>query len=169
MRDDALDGEMDATIVETAFHDGVEDAKLLRSPVVRDAMARATVRGVVRHFASYGGGPLAFAPNPPAQVRATLTRDGIRVAWNAATSGFTPARYVIYRSADGRGFGRPQPVPNAMDYAFDDAKRAGPSSSGWRPHGPAGIPVRDRGAGDPAHPANRGSTSGNRSWPRSRS
>jgi hypothetical protein len=72
----------------------------------------------VRHFATYGGGPLAFAPNPPAQVRATLTRDGIRVAWNAATRGFTPARYVIYRSADGRGFGRPQAVANALDFTF---------------------------------------------------
>ena len=118
IRDDALGGEMDATIVETAFHDSVEDAKLLRSPVIRDAMAQATVRGVVRHFATYGGGPLAFAPNPPAQVRATLTRDGIRVAWNAATRGFTPARYVIYRSADGRGFGRPQAVANALDFTF---------------------------------------------------
>lgn len=120
IRDDALGGEMDATIVETAFHDSVEDAKLLRSPVVRDAMAKATTRGVVRHFASYGGGAVAFAPNPPAQVRATLTRDGIQVAWNAAGSGFTPARYVIYRSADGRGFGRPQPVANALDFTFTD-------------------------------------------------
>ena len=120
IRDDTLGGEMDATIVETAFHDSVEDARLLRSPTLRDAMAQATVRGLVRHFATYGGGPLTFAPNPPMQVRATLTDTGIRVAWNAATSGYTPARYVIYRSAGGHGFGRPQAVTHALDFTFTD-------------------------------------------------
>ncbi len=120
IRDDVLGGEMDATIVETAFHDSVEDARLLRSPVVRDAMASSTFRGLVRHFATHGSGPLAFAPNPPGQVRATLTEGGLRVSWNAATRGFTPARYVIYRSADGFGFGRPQTVTNALDFTFTD-------------------------------------------------
>jgi N-acetylmuramoyl-L-alanine amidase len=120
IRDDTLGGEMDATIVETAFHDSVEDARLLRSPMVRDAMAQATARGLVRHFATHGGGPLAFAPNPPVQVRATLTATGIRVSWNAATSGYTPARYAIYRSADGHALGRPRAVTNALDFTFTD-------------------------------------------------
>ncbi len=118
IRADALANEMDATIVEAAFHDSVEDARLLRSPTVRDAMARATVRGIVRHLATYGGGPLTFAPQPPTAVRARLTDRGIEVAWNAAGSGYTPSAYVVYRSEDGLGFGRPQPVSGALDFTF---------------------------------------------------
>lgn len=118
IRDDVLGGEMDATILEVAFHDSVEDALLLRSPKVREAVARATTQGVVKQFAAYGGGPLAFAPSAPIQPRATLTREGVQVAWNAATSGFTASHYLVQRSLDGRGFGRPVAVTNALDATF---------------------------------------------------
>ena len=120
IRNDVLGGEMDATIVECAFHDSVEDALLLRSPIVRDAMARATLHGLIRHFATVGAGPIGFPPSPPIQVRAIAHPEGIRVAWNAATNGFTPTHYVVQRSTDGRGFGHPLAVTNALDVLLTD-------------------------------------------------
>ena len=75
---------------------------------------------MIRHFAAIGAGPIGFPPSPPIQVRAIAHPDGIRVAWNAATSGFTPTHYVVQHSADGRGFGAPRAVTNALDVLLTD-------------------------------------------------
>jgi hypothetical protein len=83
-------------------------------------MARATLHGLIRHFATVGAGPIGFPPSPPIQLRAIADSDGIRVAWNAATNGFTPTQYDVQRSTDGRGFGHPLAVTNALDVLFTD-------------------------------------------------
>ena len=46
--------EFDATIVEVAFHDNNEDAELMRDPEVRDAIARATYKGLINVFPRSG-------------------------------------------------------------------------------------------------------------------
>ena len=45
---------MDATIVEVAFHDSVEDAAIMRDPLGRDQIARSMYQGTVQYFATYG-------------------------------------------------------------------------------------------------------------------
>jgi hypothetical protein len=98
----------DAAIIETAFHDNVEDAKLLRDPKARQAMARASAQALVRYFNEFDGGPLVFLPEPPANVRAFGTNDGVRIAWEPGGSGGgSPNGYLVYRSTNGYGFGNP--------------------------------------------------------------
>jgi hypothetical protein len=108
--------EMDATIIEVAFHDNASDALLMRDPKARAAVGRAAMHAVVRYMAQFDGAPLEFLPEPPANVRATGATDGsITLQWDLAPgsggSG-TPTGYVIYRSTDGRGFGNPITVSN---------------------------------------------------------
>lgn len=110
IRGDALANEMDATIVEVAFHDDASDAKLLRDPKVRLACARATYQGLLRYFAQFDGAPLVFLPEPPSEPRAVAVAGGVRVSWSApvAQGGSGAATgYLVYRSTDGRGFGDP--------------------------------------------------------------
>ncbi|HNQ90920.1 MAG TPA: hypothetical protein PKM73_20080 [Verrucomicrobiota bacterium] len=110
IRGDALDYEMDATIVEVAFHDSDPDARLLRDPKARTWCARAVCHGLVRYFAQYDGASLVFLPEPPADPRAGDGADGIRISWSPppsqAGSG-VPTAYRVYRSTDGYGFGSP--------------------------------------------------------------
>ena len=47
--------EMDATIIEVAFHDNVQDAALLRDPKVRDQLARSIYQGTLEYFDNWGG------------------------------------------------------------------------------------------------------------------
>ncbi|RMF86001.1 MAG: hypothetical protein D6744_00440, partial [Planctomycetota bacterium] len=47
--------EFDATLVELAFHDNVQDAELLRDARVRRAMARACVHGIIRFLNTLPG------------------------------------------------------------------------------------------------------------------
>lgn len=100
----------DATIVEVAFHDNPSDAELLRDSKARNWIARATYQGVLRYLNQFDAVPLNFLPEPPGNVRALATADGIAVSWAApvaqAGSG-APSGYVVYRSADGYGFGDP--------------------------------------------------------------
>lgn len=117
VRDDVLGSEMDATIVETAFHDDANDAKLLRDPRVRRLMARSTYQALVRYFNQFDSAPLAFLPEPPLNVRATAADDGsIRVAWQQQIqpgSG-NATGFVVYRSTDGYAFGNPVFVPGGL-------------------------------------------------------
>lgn len=108
INNNALNGEMDATIIEVAFHDNADDARLLRDPKARNWVARASYQGLLRYFNQFDAAPLVFLPEPPVNVRAMATNNGIRVAWSApvAQSGSGGATgYVVYRSADGYGFG----------------------------------------------------------------
>src|SRR5690606_24586615 len=47
--------EMDATIIEVAFHDDVQDAQLMRDPKVRDQLARSTYEATLEYFDNWGG------------------------------------------------------------------------------------------------------------------
>jgi hypothetical protein len=117
INNNAIGGEFDATIIEVAFHDNPDDAKLLRDPRVRNVMARAAYQGVVRYMNEFGGAPLVFSPEPPANVRARATNSSeIVVAWSPSTStaGGSATGYLVYRSTDGYGFGDPVGVAGGL-------------------------------------------------------
>jgi hypothetical protein len=110
IRGDAINWEMDATILEVAFHDNYYDALLMRDPKVRNWMARATYQGVVRYMNQFDGVPLNFLPEPPGNVRAVATANGIAISWSTpvAEFGTAPATgFVVYHSSNGYGFGNP--------------------------------------------------------------
>lgn len=112
--------EMDATIIEVAFHDDVDDAKLLRAPLARSAIAKAAMHAVVKYMNQFAGAPLNFLPEPPANVRARGAVGGsITLNWEPPASvggSGAPTGYVIYRSSDGYGFGNPISVGNVTRY-----------------------------------------------------
>ena len=119
IRNDTLGGEMDATIVEVAFHDDDSDAKLMRDPKVRNWVARAAYQGVVRYMNEFDGAPLVFLPEPPGNVRAIASGSNIVVSWSApvAQSGSGAATgYVLYQSTNGYGFGSPIAVGNVSTF-----------------------------------------------------
>jgi hypothetical protein len=105
--------EMDATIIEVAFHDDVMDAAIMRDPTGRDQIARSTLQGTVQYFSLYGS-PLVTntsLPTPPTNVRAASNASGaVTVNWVAGPS--TPASvygaaatgFKVYASVDGYGF-----------------------------------------------------------------
>lgn len=116
IRNDTLDGEMDATIVEVAFHDNDSDARLLRDPKVRNWVARATYQGVVRYMNEFDGVPLTFLPEPPQNPRAIASGSNVVVSWSSpiAQSGSdTATGYLVYQSTNGYGFGNPVAVNSA--------------------------------------------------------
>jgi hypothetical protein len=116
IRNDTLGGEMDATIVEVAFHDNDSDARLLRDPKVRNWVARATYQGVVRYMNEFDGAPLTFLPEPPQNPRAIASGSNVVVSWSApiAQSGSGSATgYVVCQSTNGYGFGSPIGVSGA--------------------------------------------------------
>lgn len=119
--------EMPATIVEVAFHDNATDALLMRDPKARAAVARATLHGIVKFMNQVDTNnppPLAFLPEPPTNLRAIATSNGaIALAWTApASSGGSqaPTNYVIYRSANGIGFGQPVSVGNITSHTLSN-------------------------------------------------
>lgn len=106
-----INGEFDATIIESAFHDSQLDAELLRDPKVRDAIGRASYQGIVKFFRAIDGNatPLTMLPGKVTQVRAETVADGnVKVTWTApaanAYNGDAPTGYRIYGSANGYGF-----------------------------------------------------------------
>jgi hypothetical protein len=108
--DNANADEFDATIVEVAFHDNVSDAALMRDPLTRDRIGRATYQGSVRYFDEFGGltSP-AMAPAAPAAVRTAVAANGdLTLAWAApaanAVVGDAATKYVVYVSRNGYGF-----------------------------------------------------------------
>ena len=108
--------EMAATIIEVGFHDQESDAKLMRDPKVRLAVAKASMQAVVRYMNTYAGAPLAFLPDAPQNLRTSGTANGsVTLNWSAPVSvggSGTPTGYVVYRSSDGRGFGNPVVLGN---------------------------------------------------------
>jgi hypothetical protein len=119
IRNNTLGGEMDATIVEVAFHDDDEDARLLRDPKVRNWVGRATYQAVVRYMNEFDGASLVFLPEPPGNVRAISSGGNIVVSWSppVAQGGSGAATgYVLYQSTNGYGFGNPIFVGNTTSY-----------------------------------------------------
>lgn len=103
----------DATILEVAFHDSPDDARLLRDPKVRDIAGRCSYQALVRYMNEFDGLPLQFLPEPPRNLRALGAPEGVRVAWDAPPDADrNPVEsYWVCRSEDGWGFGRPVRVP----------------------------------------------------------
>jgi hypothetical protein len=121
IRGDVINWEMDATILEVAFHDNYYDALLMRDPKVRNGMARAAYQGVVRYMNQFDAAPLSFLPEPPGNVRAVATTDGIAISWNTPVAEFSTgpaAGYVVYQSTDGFGFGQPIRVNGGAATSF---------------------------------------------------
>ena len=104
-------GEFDATIVETGFHDNTLDAQMLRDPKVRDALARATYEGTVKYFTAIdrSTSTSTFMPGSPTDVYAQVNGEGsVTVSWTppvASTyNGDAATGYMIYGSTNGYGF-----------------------------------------------------------------
>ena len=103
--------EMDATIIEVAFHDSVEDAQLMRDPKVRAQMAKSTLDATLEYFADMANTAIpAAAPAAPASPRATVAANGnVTLNWSAGPTGAqggTASGYRVYVSRDGKGFGK---------------------------------------------------------------
>ncbi len=105
--------EMDATIIEVAFHDSVEDAAIMRSPKGRDQIARSTLQGAVQYFSLYGSPVVANTnlPSAPTNVRVVSNASGaVTLNWAAGLSspasvyGNPATGYKVYASVDGYGF-----------------------------------------------------------------
>jgi len=103
--------EFDATILEVAFHDNVEDAALLLDPKVRDAVARSSVHGIVKFLNSLPGStiPLVMPPTEPRGVRAVHDGSGgVVLSWDdplvGEAYGGTRTGFRVYRSTNGYGF-----------------------------------------------------------------
>lgn len=117
IRWDAINHEMDATLLEVAYHDHVQDSALMLSPKVRQWVARSMVRGLVQYFEEFGkGGPLVYTPDAPVAIVAANAGGGnAQITWQPAKS--TPSEggqadeYLVYRSTNGYGFGNPVRVP----------------------------------------------------------
>jgi hypothetical protein len=109
----SISNEFDATIVEVAFHDSKDDAKLLRDPKVRDLVGRCAWQGIIRYLNEFDGLPLQFLPDPPRNPRATTGPESVSIVWEPpADSDRNPVEsYVIWRSENGYGFGHPVRVP----------------------------------------------------------
>ncbi|NOS69361.1 MAG: hypothetical protein HOP33_05450 [Verrucomicrobia bacterium] len=113
IRNDTLGGEMDATIIEVAFHDDASDALLLRDPKARNWIARASYQAVLRYMNEFDAAPLTFLPEPPANVRVAASGSNMVLNWSApvAQGGSGAATgYVVYQSTNGYGFGNPVAV-----------------------------------------------------------
>ena len=104
--------EMDATIIEVAFHDSVEDAAIMRDPKGRDQLARSAYQGTIEYFAAWGSlADTTSLPTAPISVRAVSNASGqVTVNWAAGLStpasvhGSAPTGYKVYTSTNGYGF-----------------------------------------------------------------
>ncbi len=122
-----FNSEMDATIIEVAYHDNPSDAALMRDPKVRDAIGRAAMHAVVKYMNQFDTNdvvPLIYLPEPPADVRAIgKTNNIVSLTWAApvsvANSG-APTNYVIYQSTNGYGFGNPVSVGNVTNFSVSN-------------------------------------------------
>jgi hypothetical protein len=123
-----FESEMDATIVEVAYHDDVMDAALMRDSRVRSAIARSTLHAVIKFLNQVSASsppPLAFLPEPPTNVRALAagTNGNITLSWAAPVNligSQNPTNYIIYRSTNGYGFGNPISVGNVTSFTVSN-------------------------------------------------
>jgi hypothetical protein len=120
-----LADEMDATIIEVAYHDNATDAALMRDAKARAAIARAAMHAVVKYvneFDTNNPVPLIYLPEPPTNPRAIgHTNGAITLTWappvTVADSG-APTNYWIYRSTNGYGFGNPIATGNVTSFTL---------------------------------------------------
>ena len=107
--------EFDATLLEVAFHDNIQDAANLRNLKVRDAVARSTLHGLIDFLSSTTVFPdtqvaAAYPPEPPATLALRQQPGGVTVTWTPGVAtppyGQPASGYRVYRSSDGYGFGQ---------------------------------------------------------------
>jgi hypothetical protein len=103
--------EMDATIIEVAFHDNLQDNALLRDPKVRDLIARSVYQGTLQYFAAWSGATNTSLPTAPTSISVVSSAVGaVTVSWAAGAStpagvyGATATGFRVYASVDGYGF-----------------------------------------------------------------
>jgi len=120
--DNYFASEMDATIIEVAYHDNTNDAALMRDAKCRDAVGRAAMHAVVKYMNEVDGVPLIYLPEPPANPRASGNTNGtITLAWDPSVSVANsggPTNYFIYQSTNGYGFGNAISVGNITNYTI---------------------------------------------------
>ena len=107
-------GEFDATIIEVAFHDNVQDAELLRDPRVRDQLGRSVYEATLEYFTNFGGTTNVALPSAPTNVSTVSNASGeVTISWAAgpsSTGGYTgvyggsATGFRIYASTNGYGF-----------------------------------------------------------------
>jgi hypothetical protein len=104
--------EMDATIIEIAFHDSVEDAAIMRDPKGRDQIARSMLQGTIEYFQNHAGlTNTTSLPTTPVNVRAISNASGeVTIHWApgpttpSSVYGAPATGYRVYASIDGYGF-----------------------------------------------------------------
>ncbi len=116
IRWDSINNEMDATIIEVAFHDNATDTEYLRDVRARRLIARATLQGYIRFLEDVHGESLTMPPDEPTNLRAIGTASGIELSWDApvlrphvgtlsGNIGGDPATgYTVYASTNGIEF-----------------------------------------------------------------
>jgi MYXO-CTERM domain-containing protein len=102
-------GEMPAVLLESAFHDLLEDVEDMREAAFRRIMARAVYQGMVRYFASRDGLTPALLPEPPSAPAARNAGVGlVEVSWEPPPSdsagGDPPESYRLYQGPNGLAF-----------------------------------------------------------------
>ncbi len=127
-----INGEFDATILEVAYHDNTEDADaLLEDPKVRDAVAKASVHGIITFLHSMGGQTnTTYLPDPPTDVRATTDSSGnVTLNWSPGPTGSpygdAPTSYRVYTSTNGYGFGNGYSAQRHDAFPFRIAEQFG--------------------------------------------
>lgn len=94
-----------SALVETAFHDNIEDSAWLRSPKGKHTMGRALYKAIARYF----NAGATILPLPPINLRMRNTGSGqVTLNWAAQTdpleASAVPTSYKVYLSNDGFAF-----------------------------------------------------------------
>jgi hypothetical protein len=106
-----INNEFDATIIEVAFHDNKDDAELMRTQTVRDSVARATYKGLVKYSRAVDDNKTPATILPPAvtDVHAeSHERGSVTISWLPPKpdphTGDAASSYRVYASTNGYGF-----------------------------------------------------------------
>lgn len=92
-------------LLESAFHDNIEDSAALRDPEGRHVIGRAIYKAIARYF----NAGAVIAPLPPTHLRAINTVAGeVTISWQGQNDPFeasaNPTGYRVYLSTDGACF-----------------------------------------------------------------
>jgi N-acetylmuramoyl-L-alanine amidase len=119
-----LNGEMTATILESAFHDEPNDADLLKTAGFRQDTARAVLQGIIDYFVdTHGTASRDYLPDAPSNLGAVQTSEGgVLLSWSAPPYGGYGAHqaqgYYIYKSDDGFSWDNGIDIGNVLSYDY---------------------------------------------------
>ncbi|MBN1900353.1 fibronectin type III domain-containing protein [Candidatus Sumerlaeota bacterium] len=119
-----LNGEMTATILESAFHDEPNDANLLKTPGFRQDTARAVLQGIIDYFVdTHGTASRNYPPDSPSHLSAIQNSEGhVVLSWLAPPYGGYGAHeatgYYVYKSDDGFSWDNGIDAGNATSYEY---------------------------------------------------